>query len=74
MKGSEPIELYNLATNNLATNNLATNNLATNIGETTNLADKEPERVASMNARLAEFLEHATPSVCRRETKPNRAQ
>ena len=46
-KGSEPIELYHLAAD---------------IGETTNLADKEPERVASMKARLAEFLKDAVPS------------
>jgi len=37
-------------------------NLATDISETTNLADKEPERVATMKARLAEFLKDAVPS------------
>jgi arylsulfatase A-like enzyme len=42
-----PIELYNLATDT---------------GETTNLADKEPDRVATMSARLAELLRDAVPS------------
>ena len=42
-----PIELYNLATD---------------IGETLNLADKEPDRVATMSARLAELLKDAVPS------------
>ena len=37
-------------------------NLATDIGESTNLADKEKERVAMMKARLAEFLGDAVPS------------
>lgn len=37
-------------------------NLATDIGETTNLADKEPDRVATMQARLAELLKNAVPS------------
>lgn len=44
---SEPVELYNLAID---------------IGETNNLADKEPERVASMKAKLAELLKNAVPS------------
>ncbi len=43
----EPVELYNLAID---------------IGETNNLADKEPERVATMKARLAELLRNAVPS------------
>jgi arylsulfatase A-like enzyme len=43
----EPVELYNLATD---------------IGETTNLADKEPDRVATMKARLTELLKNAVPS------------
>jgi hypothetical protein len=34
-------------------------NLATDIGEKTDLAAKEPERVASMRARLGEFLKGA---------------
>jgi hypothetical protein len=42
--------------------------LATDIGETVNLADKEPERVASMKTRLAEFLKHAVPSGVPTET------
>jgi arylsulfatase A-like enzyme len=37
-------------------------NLATDIGETINLADKEPDRVATMQARLAELLKNAVPS------------
>lgn len=44
---SEPVELYNLAID---------------IGETNNLAAKEPERVAAMQARLAELLKNAVPS------------
>lgn len=44
---SEPVELYNLAID---------------IGETNNLADKEPERIATMKARLAELLKNAVPS------------
>lgn len=44
---SEPVELYNLALD---------------IGETNNLADKEPKRVATMKARLAELLKNAVPS------------
>ena len=44
---SEPVELYNLAND---------------IGETNNLADKEPERVATMKARLTELLRNAVPS------------
>ncbi len=43
---TSPIELYNLATD---------------IGETTNLADKEPDRVVTMSARLAELLKDAVP-------------
>jgi arylsulfatase A-like enzyme len=43
----EPVELYNLAID---------------IGETNNLADKEPERVATMQARLTELLKNAVPS------------
>jgi hypothetical protein len=42
-----PIELYNLTSD---------------IGETTNLADKEPDRVATMSARLGELLKDAVPS------------
>jgi arylsulfatase A-like enzyme len=42
-----PIELYNLASD---------------IGETTNLADMEPDRVATMSARLGELLKDAVPS------------
>ena len=45
-KGSDPIELYHLVTD---------------IGETTNVAHKEPERVALMKAKLAEFLKDAVP-------------
>ena len=37
-------------------------NLASDIGETTNLADKDPNRVTAMQARLAELLENAVPS------------
>ncbi len=37
-------------------------NLATDISETTNLVDKESERVAMMKARLAELLKDAVPS------------
>jgi len=37
-------------------------NLASDIGETTNLADKELDRVAAMQVRLAEFLKNAVPS------------
>lgn len=36
-------------------------NLANDIGEKTNLADKEPERVATMKARLDAFLKDAVP-------------
>ena len=36
-------------------------NLATDIGETTNLADKEPQRVSSMRATLAALLKDAAP-------------
>jgi arylsulfatase A-like enzyme len=43
---SESVELYNLATD---------------IGETTNLSDKEPERVEAMKARLASLLMDAVP-------------
>ena len=43
---SEVVELYNLAAD---------------IGETTNLADKEPDRVATMKAQLAELLKNAVP-------------
>lgn len=42
-----PIELYNLALD---------------IGETNNLAEQEPDRVAAMRARLAELLKNAVPS------------
>jgi hypothetical protein len=38
---------------------LALYNLATDIGEKENLAAKEPERTATMRARLAEFLKDA---------------
>lgn len=41
-----PLELYNLATD---------------VGETTNLADQEPARVAAMKAKLAELLKDAVP-------------
>jgi len=44
---SDPIELYNLATD---------------ISETTNLAAKEPQRVATMQAKLVELLKNAVPS------------
>lgn len=44
---SEPIEL---------------DNLATNIGETTNLAEKESQRVATLKERLAERMKNAVPS------------
>lgn len=37
-------------------------NLARDIGETTNLVDKEPDRVAAMQAHLAELLKNAVPS------------
>ena len=40
---------------------LALFNLAKDLGETTNLADREPERVAAMKARLAELLKNAVP-------------
>jgi arylsulfatase A-like enzyme len=36
-------------------------NLATDIGETTDLAAKEPDRVATMRAKLDEFLKNAAP-------------
>ena len=36
-------------------------NLAADIGETTNLADKEPDRAAAMKAQLAELLKNAVP-------------
>lgn len=42
----EPIELYNLAHD---------------IGEATNLAEQEPDRVAAMTARLTELLQDAVP-------------
>ena len=44
---SEPIELYNLATD---------------IGESNNLANSEPERAAAMKNRLTELLDGAVPS------------
>jgi arylsulfatase A-like enzyme len=37
-------------------------NLATDIGETTDLAGREPERVAAMRAKLTELLKDAVPS------------
>jgi len=37
-------------------------NLAIDPSETTNLAGKEPERVAAMKAKLAELLKDAVPS------------
>jgi hypothetical protein len=37
-------------------------NLAADPSETTNLAAKEPERVATMKAKLAELLKDAVPS------------
>jgi arylsulfatase A-like enzyme len=36
-------------------------NLATDIGEKTNLAEKEPDRVTAMRAKLAELLKGAVP-------------
>jgi arylsulfatase A-like enzyme len=36
-------------------------NLATDIGEQTNVAEKEPARVATMRAKLGEFLKNAVP-------------
>ena len=36
-------------------------NLAADIGETTNLADKEPDRAAAIKAQLAELLKNAVP-------------
>lgn len=45
-----------------ATGSIELYNLATDIGETTNLADKEPERVATMQAHLTELLKNAVPS------------
>ena len=36
-------------------------NLVVDIGEKTNLADKEPERIATMRAELAELLKNAVP-------------
>jgi arylsulfatase A-like enzyme len=41
---------------------IALYNLAADPGETTNLAAKEPQRVATMRARLAEMLKGAVPS------------
>lgn len=46
-QGAETIQLYNLATD---------------IGEATNLAEKEPERVATMKAMLDVLLKDAVPS------------
>ncbi|MBS0206118.1 MAG: arylsulfatase [Planctomycetes bacterium] len=40
---------------------LALYNLASDIGETTNLAKQDPARVAAMQARLAELLKDAVP-------------
>ena len=37
-------------------------NLAADPSETTNLAGKEPERVATMKTKLAELLKDAVPS------------
>jgi hypothetical protein len=37
-------------------------NLAADPSEKTNVADKEPERVATMKAKLAELLKDAVPS------------
>lgn len=36
-------------------------NLAADLGETTNLAEQEPERLAAMKAKLAELLQGAVP-------------
>ena len=36
-------------------------NLAADLGETTNLAEKEPERLVAMKAKLAELLQDAVP-------------
>ncbi len=36
-------------------------NLAADLGETTNLAEKEPERLVAMKAKLAELLQGAVP-------------
>ena len=46
-QGAETIQLYNLATD---------------IGEATNLAEKDPERVATMKAMLDVLLKDAVPS------------
>ena len=40
---------------------LALYNLANDVGETTNLAEKEPGRFSDLKARLAEFLKDAVP-------------
>ncbi len=45
-----------------ATGSVELYNLASDISETTNLADKEPERVATMQAHLTELLKNAVPS------------
>jgi hypothetical protein len=36
-------------------------NLATDVGEKTNLASQEPERVAALRAKLEELLKNAAP-------------
>jgi arylsulfatase A-like enzyme len=41
--------------------NFALYNLATDVGEKTDLAAQEPERVAAMRAKLQEFLKDAVP-------------
>lgn len=44
---SQPVELYNLATD---------------IGESTSLAGQDPDRVTAMRSKLAEWMKHAAPS------------
>jgi arylsulfatase A-like enzyme len=46
---------------NVTSGTLELYNLANDSGETTNLAEREPERVALMRAKLAEYLKDAVP-------------